>query len=173
MKLGAGGVAVAVTGGIGLALRGTVEREPRRPRKVLTRKQFSVLAAFAERITPPFEVHGRTAPSPWEVEVPEQVDALLAGMHPADTAEIADALGVIESAAAGLLLEGRTSTFTASSPAAQDRIIESWRTSDLALRRKAYRALAGLCRASYYASPAVFAFVGYTGHGALAHEEAG
>lgn len=160
LKIGFGGAAVvAVGGGAALFLQGTVTRAPRRSLRALTEEQFSVLAAVADRIAPA----SGDFPSAWDVEVPEKVDELLSRAHPANAAEVGQGLMLLESAAAGLLLEGRISTFTGSTPHEQDETLASWRASDLEVRRKVFKALNGLCNAAYYASPEVYAAVGYPG----------
>lgn len=160
LKVGLGGAAVvAVGGGAALFLRDTVSRTPRRPLRALTAAQFSVLAAVADRIAPA----SGAFPSAWEVSVPEKIDELLSRVHPGLVEEVGQGLMLLESAAAGMLLDGRTSTFTGSTPAEQDEILESWRASDIEVRRKVFKALNGLCNAAYYGSPEVYPAVGYPG----------
>ena len=159
LKVGLGGAVVLALGGIGLSLRSTVMREPREELRVLDAKQFSILAAIADRIAP----RNRPFPSAFDVYVPEKVDALLHAMHPADAAEVQQALNLMENAAAGLLLEGRTSTFTASDEDAQDEILNSWKTSNMQAKRMAFKALNALCSSAYYSSPEVYEAVGYPG----------
>jgi hypothetical protein len=159
LKIGLGAVGAAAAGGAVLAFRPTVLRTPRVALQVLSEKEFSVLAAIADRISPARP----PLPSAWEVRVPEKIDALLATSDPAMVAEIQQVLGLIESAAAGMLLDGRTSTFTGSAPAEQDRVLAAWRSSDLQVRRIAFRALNGLCGASYWSDPAVYRHIGYPG----------
>ena len=154
-----GAVVVAAGGGAALLLQDTVLRSPRRALRVLTGDQFSILAAVADRIAP---ANG-DFPSAWEVFVPEKVDELLSRVHPANAAEIGQALGLLESPAAGLVLDGRTSTFTGSSGEEQDAILAAWRASDITVRRKAFKAINGLCNAAYYASPEIYPHVGYPG----------
>ena len=160
LKVGLGGAAVVVVGGgAALLLRETVARTPRRPLRALTEEQFSVLAAVADRVAPA----SGEFPSAWQVEVPERIDELLSRVHPGLADEVGQGLMLLESAAAGMLLEGRTATFTGSPPDEQDAILASWRASGLEVRRKTFKALNGLCNATYYASPEVYAAVGYPG----------
>lgn len=160
IKVGIGGAVVVAAGGGGLLLlQDTVLRSPRRALRALTADQFSVLAAVADRIAPANDGF----PSAWEVEVPEKVDELLSRVHPANAQEIGQALGLLESPAAGLLLDGRTTTFTAASPDDQDAILAAWRASDIEVRRKAFKAINGLCNAAYYASPEIYPHLGYPG----------
>lgn len=159
LKATLGGVVLLGTGGVLLSLRGTVLRTPRGPLEVLDPESFSVLAAVADQMGPA----GEGWPSAWEVGVPEDVDALLAVMHPGDAADVISALKLLENAAAGLVLDGRTQTFTASSTEEQGHILDTWRRSDITLRRTAFRALHKLCNAAYYANPATYAMSGYPG----------
>lgn len=156
----AGGVAGAVllgAGTVGLGLRPTTMRTPRRALKVLSPQSFSVLAALADAAFP----GGADLPMPWDVEVPEKVDATLATLHPADAAEIAQALGLLENALASAVLERRFSTFTAASPDEQRAIIVAWRHSALDVKRQAIKALVGLCAAAYWGTEATHGPTGY------------
>lgn len=160
LKVGLGGAAViAVGGGTLLLLQDTVARTPRRALRFLSEDQFSVLAAVADRVSP----ENGDFPSAWDVEVPEKIDELLSRMPEAAATEVGQGLLLLESAAAGMVLEGRTSTFTASSPEEQDEILASWRASDLEVRRKLFKALNGLCNSAYFASPEIYPLVGYPG----------
>lgn len=155
----AAGAAVLAMSGVGLGLRATVHRESRRELTALSPRAFSILAAVADRLLD----YGEGAPSAVELEVAEGVDVALAALHPGITAEIEQALFLLENAAAGLLLDGRINTFTASSPAAQLEILEGWRHSRFHLLRQAYNGLHTLCNGVYWSDPRVFALVGYPG----------
>jgi hypothetical protein len=159
LKVTLGGLFVAGGGGVWLSLRGTVMRTPRRALKVLDEGAFSVLAAVADQMGPAEDGW----PSAWEIGVPEDIDELLSVMHPGDAADVVAALNLLENAAAGLLLDGRTQTFTASDSEAQAHILDTWRRSDITLRRTAFRALHKLCNAAYYANPSTYAMSGYPG----------
>ena len=160
LKVGLGSAAVfAVGGGTALLLSGTVECVPRRALRALSRDQFSVLAAVADRVAP----QNGEFPSAWELEVPEKVDELLSRVPPASAREFGQGLMLLESAAAGMMLEGRVTTFSASTPQEQDEILATWRASDLHVRRRVFKAVNGLCNSAYYASPEVYAAVGYPG----------
>ncbi|TNE86704.1 MAG: hypothetical protein EP330_21140 [Deltaproteobacteria bacterium] len=157
LKYGLAGTALLAAGGVGLGLRPTTYREPRTPLKALTPRQFSVLAAVADRISP---AHG-DLPSAWEVEVPEKVDALLARKAPADAEEFGLVLDLLENALVGLVLDQRFTTFTGSSPEVQDAVLRGMRTSSLATRRTMFTALRGLCSASYWSDLRVSQHLGY------------
>lgn len=158
-KVAIAGASVLAVGGAALVFRPSVLRTPRTTLVALSEKEFSVLAAVADRVAPA----RAPLPSAWEVQVPEKIDALLATVEAGTRDEIRQALNLLESAAAGMLLDGRTSTFTASSPEEQDRVLAAWRSSDLAPRRQAFKALNSLCGATYWADPAVYRHIGYPG----------
>lgn len=159
IRFGIGGAALLALGGVGLSLQRTVSRTPRAALQSLSEREFSILAAVADRIAP----GGGAFPSAWDARVPEKLDALFATMHPGAVDELKQALALLENAAAGLLLDGRTSTFTGSSPSQQDEILEGWRTSALQVRRTGFKALNGLVGATYWSSSDVFSAVGYPG----------
>lgn len=158
LKFGLAGTALLALGGTGLALQQTVTREPRSPLRALTPRQFSVLAAVADRICPATG----SLPSAWDLDVPEKVDALLARKAPADAEEFGLVLDLLENALAGLLLDGRFSTFTGASPDAQDAILRGMASSMLTPRRTMFAALRGLCTASYWSDPRASTHLGYT-----------
>jgi len=164
VKFGAGGALLLALGGVGLSLRSTVMREARVPLQVLSESEFSILAALADRVAP----SNRPFPSAYALHVPEKVDALLATLDPGTVDELKQALALLENAAAGLLLDGRTTTFTGAKPEAQDDIMRAWQTSRIQVRRVAMRALVGICAATYWSSPEIHAHVGYPGPPAFA-----
>ncbi len=158
LKLGLGGGVIVAAGGVGLSLMGTRIRKPRTALKVLDEAEFSVLAAFADRVSP-----GQGGwPSAWELRVPEKVDASLATVHPGDANDFKQALALLENAAAGLL-DGRATPFSASSSAVQDETMRSWRGSEMDVKRTAFTALHKACSAAYWSSPEIYARVGYGG----------
>lgn len=159
LKVGGGAAVVVAGGAVGLGLRETVLREPRRPLKVLTQVEFSVLAAMADRMAPG---HGDW-PSPWDLEIPEDIDELLTTVHPEDVAGLKEALAGFESAHVGFILDGRTNTFTGQDAEDQDDSLEDWRSSWIQTRRGAYRALHRMVSAAYYGSPRVWPLLGYPG----------
>lgn len=159
VKYGLAGAALLALGGVGLAMRGTVLRTPAGPLAVLDPVEYSILWAIAERHCP---ANG-AFPSASSLAIAEQVDAFLAQQHPGTQADVKRLLRFVENALPGLLLDGRTTTFTASSPEVQDAVMEGMRTSRLHMRRTVYKALTGLVGAAYYAHPAVWPAVGYPG----------
>jgi hypothetical protein len=77
--------------------------------------------------------------------------------------EFKQLLGLLESAVAGFILGGRTSTFTSLSPPQQWAVLDSWRHARTPVFRTAFKAIHGLICASYYSLPAVHSRVGYPG----------
>ena len=84
-------------------------------------------------------------------------------MHPADGAELLQALQVIENPVLGALLDLRFQPFSAASPASQKQTLENWKTSRLPVRRTGYVALTGLIKSSYFSHPKTYASVGFPG----------
>jgi hypothetical protein len=135
-----------VAAGVGLGLfRGRTVAEPRRALLTLRPASFQTLVAFAGRVVTP-----RGADP---VEIAHGVDALLACAPQEAAADFNQALGLLESAAAGLLLDGRMVPFTRLGGPAQDAAIEAWRHSHLGARRAGYQAMRKLCLAAHYALP--------------------
>ena len=91
------------------------------------------------------------------------MDKLLSGLHPADVSDFKKGLLLIENALAGLLFDGRWSSFTASSPSLQDQTLDNFRTSKLETRRSVYRAIYVMVSACYWSCPETYAIAGYDG----------
>ncbi|HAN31932.1 MAG TPA: hypothetical protein DCQ06_10080, partial [Myxococcales bacterium] len=147
-------------GGIGLALRGPLRTRPvPSDLLMLSDRQYLTLAAVAARVcVPPAD-----APSADDIGVAKSLDQLFATMHPGDVKEFKQLLDLMDNALGRLLLDGGTSTFTGSSEQEQDQILRDWRYSSLAVRRTGYKALTGLCAATYYGNPLVYKKIGYAG----------
>lgn len=153
---GAGAVVLGLAG-VGLALRPTVMREPRVALAALDPTSFSILAAAADRIC----LGGDGLPTPWELQVPEAIDAYLTTVHPGVLAELTQALAFLENPLPALFLEGRVQTFTAASPHGQDAVLRAFSTSRIGLRRTVYKALVALVTSTYWADARVMGFTGY------------
>jgi len=143
----------------GASLLPPAPRSPRRPLQALDADAFAILAAVADRICP----GGPGLPSAWDLQVPEDIDALLHRKHPGDTADLVQALWLLENPVAGLLLDGRPGRFTLATPEVQDRVLDRWRRSRIPQRRMAFRALCGLISAAYWANPRTYPHIGYPG----------
>ena len=131
-------------GGIGLSAQSTRLREPTAPLQAFDPVGYSIMAAVADRIVP----NGADYPSASDVGVAEKIDALLATMHPGVGEELQEALKLLENATVGLLLDGRTTPFTASSHDVQDDTLHSWQHSKphSNLHSKVHIPWASLCR---------------------------
>jgi hypothetical protein len=158
-----GGVLLATGGGLGVALRGTrLGRPPRRKLALLSPAEHAVFAAMAARVVPG-DGAGPDWPSAEAVDCAGKADELLARVHPEVGAEFRQLLRLFENGLPGLLLTGRPAPFTTLDPLAQDARLLSWRHSRVSLLRTGYLALVRLAHATYYASPEVYARVGYPG----------
>jgi len=159
LRYGLGGALILAAGGTGLALQATAPREARGPLQVLDARTYAILAAVADRIAPARDGF----PPASELQVAEKIDALLASSDPALGAEMKQVLHLLENALAGFVFDGRVRPFTQLPASEQDEVLRAWQHSRLHVRRTAYAALHGLCAAAYYASPAIYARVGYPG----------
>lgn len=153
---GAAAVALGLAG-VGLGLRPTTQRAPRRALQALDATSFSILAAAAARICPGSE----GLPDAWALEVPENIDAYLATVHPATRDEVVQALAFLENPLPALFLEGRVTPFTGADAAAQDAVLRAFATSRIGLRRTVYKALVSLVTSTYWGDPRVLAYTGY------------
>ncbi|MFK7927753.1 MAG: gluconate 2-dehydrogenase subunit 3 family protein [Myxococcota bacterium] len=160
--VGAVGSLVLALGGVGvglsLAFRPSVHREPNTPLVALSPLGFSILAAVAGAL-----VDVPDQPDADEAGVAEGVDALLARLHPAVTAELEQGLRLLENAAVSAVLEGRFTTFSASDRATQQAVLLAWSESEYSLFRRVFRALHGLCMSVYWSQPERHVACGYAG----------
>jgi hypothetical protein len=158
-----GGALLLVGGSLPLALRSTlVRRRATHPLKLLTEDEHAIFAAVTARLVPG-DSAGTAWPTAEALDCAGKVDALMATTHPAVGAEFRQLLRLFESALFGLAFAGSPTPFTRCSPAVQDARLEAWRHSRVALLRSGYQALKRLAHATYYASPEVYALVGYPG----------
>ncbi len=135
---------------------------PGRPLRHLSPIEYGVFAALSARL-----VLGDDAPAGWpstdQIDCAGRLDELLGTLHPRAARELCRLLRIFENGMTGLLATGHPQTFSAAAPAEQDRRLESWRHSRLAVLRSGYEALKRLAHATYYSAPEVFASVGYAG----------
>jgi|GEM_PF-680049 len=167
LKRGLLGGALLFLGGAGLALFPSREVVPAGPAPlVLEPRSLQVLAAFAARAV--------TAPGADPGTIARRVDAVLACATPETKKDFNGLLGLFENALSGLLLDGRVQPFTRLDPAAQDAVLESWRTSSIAIRRTGFQALRKLCLAAFYADETSWGALGYhppSGLNAMAYDD--
>ena len=152
------GAGVLALGAVGLGVRrGATHPVP--ALQAFDARAFRTLEAVVDRVVP----GGDGFPSPRELGIAAQIDAHVATLHPADQAELQQALHLLENALAGLLLDGRTQPFSVASPEARDRALRAWQSSSIGALRRGFKALRGLCASTYFGNPAVYAAVGYPG----------
>jgi hypothetical protein len=162
-----GGVILLLGGAVPILLRPTrILRRPNRPLRILTAKEHAIFAAAAARICPR-EPTSTGWPSADSVDCAGKVDLVMAELHPKAAAELRKLLHVFESGMTGLLSIASPTTFTGATDADQDRRLESWRRSRVALFRSGYQAMKRLAFATYYSSPETYAHVGYPGPPAI------
>jgi len=157
LKTGLLGGALLAVAGTGLALFPTRHlATPPRPLRVLDDRGFQVMVAVASRVV--FD------PGADPVAIAQGVDELATRIPPEVQRDILRLLGLFESALGGLLLDGRGLPFTRLSPDAQDRVLERWRSSGIALRRSGYQGLKKLCYLAHYVQPSSWPAVGFPPH---------
>jgi len=161
LKRGLLGGALLAVGGAGfLALR-PGRRQPAPPGGMLvfSEHEAAVLDAIARRLVG--DVPGW--PGVEEVGVVQAVDRIASRVEPSVQAELKQLLGLFDNALAGFLFGGWLRPFTALDPKDQDRVLEEWRDSRVALRRTGYNALRTLVLAGYTQSPLTWKPIGYPG----------
>jgi len=161
LKRGLVGGALLATGGAGFLLLRAGKRVPvpSAGLHVFSEAEYGVLDALAHRF-----IGSRPGwPGVEEVGVALAVDRIVERAEPSVRAELKQLLGLFDNALAGFLFGGRTVPFTALEPAAQDRVLEEWRDSRIAVRRTGYNALRTLVLAGYFQSPLTWKPMGYPG----------
>jgi len=163
LKTGVFGAALLAVGGplFLLSRSGRAPRASRGALLALTPYEHEIFASAAARLVP-----GDGAadwPSAEALDVAGKLDALVARLHPRAIKEFRQVLHVFESALTGVVAIGSPQTFTRSSPEDQDRRLQAWRRSRVAVFRSGYQAMKRLAHAIYYASPEIYARVGYPG----------
>src|SRR4030095_5757215 len=102
--------------------------------RLLSEAEYSVFAAAAARLAPG-DGAGPDWPTAEAVDCAGKVDALMAGVHPDVGDDFKRLLRLFESSVLGMVVAGSPRPFTAASPTEQDRRLEAWRHSRLALLR--------------------------------------
>jgi len=161
------GGALLLFGGGGLVLYPTRHLgSPTKPLRVLDDRGFQVVIAIAARVV--------TAPDADPILLAERIDESLSRTPPEAQADLGNLLGLFENALPGLLFNGRPVPFTRLDGPAQDRVLESWRDSRLAVRRTGYHALRRLCFVAYYGDERAWPSIHYGGPpnvGGFSHDD--
>ena len=146
--------------GIGLSLQSSkVYPHDEQSRRTFNAREMAILASIAETILPA----NNDFPSGLTLKVAEGVDALLSNAHPSVVAEIKQLLMLLENAALNGLLNFCPIPFSQMPLELRTEILDGWASSPLALQRKGFKALNGLCQSAYYAQSQVHSLVGYDG----------
>jgi hypothetical protein len=154
LKTGLAGGALLALGGTSLALFPTRHMAaPTRPLVGLDDRGFQVMVAVARRVV--------VDPGADAVAIAQGVDDLVARLPVEVKRDLLRLLGLFESALGGLLLDGRGLPFTRLSPEGQDRVLERWRSSRIALRRSGYQGLKKICYLAHYSEPWSWAAIGF------------
>ena len=160
-----GGVVLAFGGGLAFCPSAHVAT-PTQALLVLAPSSFQVLVAVAQRVVTPEGAD--------HVAIAHGVDALLTRLPVETRADINKLLGLLENALPGLFLDARLRPFTRLSPEARDGVLDSWRTSRIALRRGGYQALRKMCLGTHYAQESSWGPVDYhppVGLNAIAYDD--
>jgi len=166
LSLSAFGLVAVAAGGIGVGLQSTKICVPATPLRSLSPRGFSVLSAVADRVMP----GGDGFPVARDLQIAEQIDALLADAPAGFVKDIERALEFLENALVGLVLDGRPVPFSQADGVKQDEILETWLGSRITIRQTVAKSLISLCTATYWACPDVWRGVGYPGPPAVAGE---
>ena len=128
-------------------------------RLIFSARELSILAAVAETILP----SNRDFPSGLTLNVAEGVDTLLSSAHPSVGAEIKQLLMLLENAALNGLTHLHPIPFSHMPLEERTEILDGWASAPIAIQRKGFKALNGLCQSAYYAQSRVHDLVGYDG----------
>ena len=158
-----GGVLLLGAGSVPIALRRTkVRTPPQGELRLLSREEHAIFAAVAARVVP-----GDGAPPAWPtaeaLDCAGKADQLLARCHPEVGKEFKQLLALFENGLVALVTTGRPTPFTRLGAKEQDARLDAWRRSRVSVLRTGYQALSRLAHATYFASPEVYALVGYPG----------
>ncbi|MDB4941766.1 MAG: hypothetical protein JWP97_1300 [Labilithrix sp.] len=137
-----GGLVLAFGGGLAFYPSAHVA-SPTRALAVLDDQSFQVLVAVAQRIVTPAGAD--------HVAIAHGVDMALQRLPVESQHDMVKLLGLLENALPGLVLDQRISPFTRLSPEGRDKVLDSWATSRITVRRTGYQALRKLCLAAHYA----------------------
>ena len=124
--------------------------------EVLTAKELTVLAAFADRMITPVD----GVPTAREARIARRIDRELVFSDGRLTDDVRAALALIEHAP---ILDLRLGRFTSLAASEQDSYLEQCAKSSWTLRRNAYSGLRFLCLFLYYTDDRTWQSIGYGG----------
>lgn len=161
LKKGLFGGALLLIGGAGfLATRGTkLLPLPKNGLKVLSEKEYAVMAAIALRMVRP----RKNFPTVEEVSLAEACDLVISRADAGVQKELKQLIGLFENALANALFDQRFEPFTELSGEEQDSVLRDWEHSALLIRRTGFNALRTIAIAAYYGNPKTWGAVAYPG----------
>ncbi len=145
-----------VAAGIGgIAFESRREPSPGTGHKVFSHSEARTLSAAASRIVAPLDAE--------QLQVVTKIDSLLAAADDVTQRDFRRLLWLFGTVFGSLFFEGRLLPFVSLGPEAQDAVLAGWRDSRLPFRRSGFQALQRLCLAVAYATPSLYADIGYPG----------
>lgn len=129
--------------------------------RVLSVKEHQILQAAARRILDGAEPPVAGVGAGVGVDVAGWADGYLAGLDPALQRDVKGLLQILEHG--NLTSRAAAGRFTALGPSEQDRVLDDWQRSRLALRRQGFQALKAMCCLAYYQDERSFKAIGYSG----------
>jgi len=102
----------------------------------------------------------------------QRLEATITGMPPAMQAEVDELLTIAASAPGRYALLGVSSAWDAAGVDELTQALQALRVSNLALRQQAFHALRDIINAAWFAEPATWAAIGYSGPRAMPAPEA-
>jgi hypothetical protein len=157
--LGLSAAGTLVLGAAGLALFPGKRVPPQDWLLTFTESEYSTLVALIETVSP----GSSGVPSGVELGVAAELDTLFSTLPPENGAEIALALGLIENALVGAILDARPRPFSRLPLERRAEIWAAWCTSRIPLRRTVYKGLNALILATTWGHPEMTALAGYSG----------
>ncbi len=155
----AGAALVGIGGTVLRHLTGySLDEATARRLRVLSRKEYLVLAAICRRMLAPDE---KGSIDPDTVGVALVIDEQLTLLPEATVADVRALLQLVEHSP--FLFSLRPSRFSRLDAAGQEAVLAGWESSALDFRRQCFAALKGLAALGYYGDPRAYAVLGFTG----------
>ena len=159
LRLGLFGAALLGAAGVlGRNVGGYAWPEGAAPPKVLSQKELLVLAAAVARLVAP---DADDAPPADALAIARFIDDYLGNMDVALRRDVSALLQLLEHGSS--LFRLRATRFTHMDTAEQDRTLDDWADSGLAVRRQGFQGLRALAFLGYYRDDRTFAMLGYAG----------